>query len=588
MFFSEFNFLLPKHSFNAAEKSVGANGFSAVWTEILKPVSSSLSLPPSGAELSGIKNATSNQPSMQCIADTGVTIEQKQPGQTVVQGPGQTVVQMATPASHQLNHRKIFYCKKNNYCISSKLRCNQVANCGFGDDSDEAGCIFEVSVNLVDLFGGTTALAMFTLTTCVLVLVAVVLIVSLYRRFNGELKESPSQANQKCAVGGGKGGHHLPAPMCRPVGGGESDFNPFYATELNVASAVCTPAHRIIEVMTVSSGQLHKPASKWANMISTSAETNQFSDTVDFGADVDPSVSSSISNQTPIPPPPPPPAVSLNAAHRAMASNSRKSSLANFYGDPYCDSVDGSPSGVGDGNGSNTSIDRSYGGAAQVSHSTNASYRNRSTTLNRSQGASLNQPSHYSPATFTSFHTLGRHPSSLSNTSNHQYRHSLSHLRQHHSQSSTARMGDSRDSENILMNNLGSTSSAHPPSSGQTPFVNVGTNTNGTNGNAMNSTDDDEDDTDMSLRLAQVQQNSSLLNEPMDEVDMDMVMMMMDNHNNPVGGRSRAPYISKQYSTMQSGSSSLGGVVTPTGQYRMTIQSSGSYTTNESLLMDNN
>jgi hypothetical protein len=33
-----------------------------------------------------------------------------------------------------------FQCKKNDYCIPVKLRCNMVNNCGADDNSDEADC----------------------------------------------------------------------------------------------------------------------------------------------------------------------------------------------------------------------------------------------------------------------------------------------------------------------------------------------------------------------------------------------------------------------------------------------------------------
>lgn len=33
-----------------------------------------------------------------------------------------------------------FLCERTGYCISEKLRCNLVNNCGTEDDSDEANC----------------------------------------------------------------------------------------------------------------------------------------------------------------------------------------------------------------------------------------------------------------------------------------------------------------------------------------------------------------------------------------------------------------------------------------------------------------
>lgn len=36
-----------------------------------------------------------------------------------------------------------FKCAKNSYCIADNLRCNSVANCGADDSSDEANCKFK-------------------------------------------------------------------------------------------------------------------------------------------------------------------------------------------------------------------------------------------------------------------------------------------------------------------------------------------------------------------------------------------------------------------------------------------------------------
>lgn len=63
-------------SFISADKSVGANGFKAVWTEIADP---------------------------------------------------------SGPCSE-------FHCTKSQFCIADKLRCNKVNNCGADDNSDEENC----------------------------------------------------------------------------------------------------------------------------------------------------------------------------------------------------------------------------------------------------------------------------------------------------------------------------------------------------------------------------------------------------------------------------------------------------------------
>lgn len=74
--------LFSGFSFISADKSVGANGFKAVWTEIVDP------------------SATCNE----------------------------------------------FRCTKSQFCIADKLRCNKVNNCGAEDYTDEENCKFTNSL----------------------------------------------------------------------------------------------------------------------------------------------------------------------------------------------------------------------------------------------------------------------------------------------------------------------------------------------------------------------------------------------------------------------------------------------------------
>jgi len=83
------NFVIQLHRFITADKAVGAGGFKATWTEIRDPDP----LP--------VPSSSSSPPAQPC---------------------------------------DLFKCTSNNYCISPKLKCNGVHNCGKFDDSDEANC----------------------------------------------------------------------------------------------------------------------------------------------------------------------------------------------------------------------------------------------------------------------------------------------------------------------------------------------------------------------------------------------------------------------------------------------------------------
>uniref|UniRef100_A0A8D8LJ60 Cubilin n=3 Tax=Cacopsylla melanoneura TaxID=428564 RepID=A0A8D8LJ60_9HEMI len=92
-------------SFISAEKSVGAQGFKATWTEISLP-----------------KNPCNE-----------------------------------------------FRCSKSKYCIPKKLQCNKRANCGADDDSDEKNCVVEVPLDIwfCSLMASLAASVVLTMVLCV-------------------------------------------------------------------------------------------------------------------------------------------------------------------------------------------------------------------------------------------------------------------------------------------------------------------------------------------------------------------------------------------------------------------------------------
>lgn len=101
-------------SFVTADKAVGSEGFRATWTEIQDPsplpVPSSSSSPPASS----------------------------------------------LPCDH-------FKCSSNNYCISPKLKCNGIHNCGKFDDSDESNCVTVREMNEVALIAMIAAGGLFLL-----------------------------------------------------------------------------------------------------------------------------------------------------------------------------------------------------------------------------------------------------------------------------------------------------------------------------------------------------------------------------------------------------------------------------------------
>ncbi|XP_073992493.1 cubilin isoform X2 [Rhodnius prolixus] len=101
-YMSESNYV--RISFISADKSVGAKGFKAVWTE---------------------------------VADSGENCDE-------------------------------FRCIKSSFCIADKLRCNRVANCGADDASDELNCIVEVAMEWFwpCVIGGVCGVVLVLVSAC--------------------------------------------------------------------------------------------------------------------------------------------------------------------------------------------------------------------------------------------------------------------------------------------------------------------------------------------------------------------------------------------------------------------------------------
>ncbi|XP_041354955.1 tolloid-like protein 1 isoform X2 [Gigantopelta aegis] len=61
-----------------------------------------------------------------------------------------------------------FKCAKNNYCISSELKCNKLPNCGMGDDSDETSeCPTTAGIQILHIAIGTSISSFF----CIILLI---------------------------------------------------------------------------------------------------------------------------------------------------------------------------------------------------------------------------------------------------------------------------------------------------------------------------------------------------------------------------------------------------------------------------------
>lgn len=223
-----------------------------------------------------------------------------------------------------------YQCGHNGYCISAKLRCNGIQNCGFGDRSDEENCIQEARINLLELVGGLAGLSMFVFFTIGGICLTAILIGNWLRRGSNEEKVvAGSFQDKNCQL------HFQPSVAC------PSEYPGYYQGEMSTIGGPGLGTSRVVEVMTVSK--------KWppVNSIeshSTSGANPASSEHGFMEMDMIPPTGD------PIPPPPPPP----SASTRNLLSTSRQSSLANFYGENFIDV--GSPSGAR----STMSIDRSY------------------------------------------------------------------------------------------------------------------------------------------------------------------------------------------------------------------------------------
>ncbi|XP_076352181.1 cubilin-like isoform X2 [Tachypleus tridentatus] len=57
---------------------------------------------------------------------------------------------------------KHLLCERSRFCISSALRCNEISNCGFDDDTDEKNCTKEVSMDIYLVVGLSVGAAAFS------------------------------------------------------------------------------------------------------------------------------------------------------------------------------------------------------------------------------------------------------------------------------------------------------------------------------------------------------------------------------------------------------------------------------------------
>lgn len=337
-----------------------ADGFLAIWTEVYKPsedVSAEPSTPPPPSLYPGHNQSA------------------------IVYNPCLGVDASASAAQNAKNY---FYCSVNNFCIARRLRCNDVNNCGTGDNSDETGCIKEIKVNLIELVGGLAGISLFGIFSFGIVFLTAFLIISSYSRTLNEIK----QGNLSKDVGGGGGGmHYRDSRGGRlQVGGGE--YSPYFASDLTTSTQRGTGPGGIIEVMTVSSTgggpSIGQGKFKWP-MASNSAETN-VSDTLDHDfVDADdgggrgggdgniPSSNTSMQTSLQIPPPPPPPAAASVGRAAMFGTSSRQSSLGGgaggFCAFPPLAAAAAAAPGIGSSfmsqpaalyGGSITSIDQSY------------------------------------------------------------------------------------------------------------------------------------------------------------------------------------------------------------------------------------
>ncbi|XP_046913472.2 uncharacterized protein LOC124494340 isoform X1 [Dermatophagoides farinae] len=315
-------------TFLTAQKAVGALGFSAIWTEIDMP---------SDNNDVRVKNMTAFGP---CMASTAISNPSTNQQQELIQSTSSLSSSSSSSSSLDIPINTMPYqCQKHGYCISGKLHCNGVQNCGFDDDSDESDCIHEVKINIVELVGGMTGLLMFIFFAIGIICLTIILIINWYRRSSGDEKNVGHIIDKTCQ-------HYFAHPTA-------PDYSTYYQSDMATTMGIGTP-HRLIDVMTVSSSSTTPGATgtggggnhnqmiknvRWPSVSNsadsghvTTAVTSEQPDSM-FMETTNPANTITDEpigdpNSPPIPPPPPPP------MNRSLL-NLRQSSLINFnqYGD---------------------------------------------------------------------------------------------------------------------------------------------------------------------------------------------------------------------------------------------------------------
>ena len=169
-------------SFITADKAVGSGGFKATWTEIKDPTPSS-PMPLNSTVISSSSPTSSSAAAVTCNTNPPV---------------------IATSNSNNLNHhlqQHEFRCASNHYCISAKLKCNGIHNCGKYDDSDEANCVKAHEMVSDFLFTGLIAAA--SLFVCAI-------FCSVFRR-RQRIKRKRGSISSISGNGAPGGGHTAPA-----------------------------------------------------------------------------------------------------------------------------------------------------------------------------------------------------------------------------------------------------------------------------------------------------------------------------------------------------------------------------------------
>lgn len=494
--------------FTSAKKSVSsdgfmADGFLAIWTEVYKP--------------NEVIQTDSNDVLSTALPPPGLYPAHNQ--SAIVYNPCLSIDATASAAQNAKNY---FYCSVNNFCISRRLRCNDVNNCGQGDNSDEINCIKEIKVNLIELVGGLAGITLFGIFSFGIVFLTAFLIISSYTRTLSEIKQA--NVSKDSSVLGGI--HYRDNRVGRAQLSG-SEYSPYFASDLTTSTQRGTGAGGIIEVMTVSSTggapSIGQSKFKWP-MASNSAETN-VSDTLDHdfvdgddllstggtaGGNI-PSSNTSVQTSLQIPPPPPPPVAGRAAMFN---SSSRQSSLGGVGGTSgFCAFPAPSlPGPGGSGNpflpqpaasmfsGSITSIDQSY----PIYPSTSGQpgfHQGRSIGLSGAMSATLSRLPQTPSTTLAS--TFGYPYNTLSTHSS--YGHGYGQI-------ARAQQQFQPSAPLPMVSHIDTTP---PPSSN---LSNIAMHPNG------NGTIDDTDDTELSLQInANEETNTSNADQ-----DLNMMMMILD------------------------------------------------------------